>query len=231
MRRLGIVCGVRAEEAALGILLDDDRLSAGVSGASPERAEDIARSLIDDDGCTGLLSFGVSGALSDALKPGDIALARSVVMRDGERIAATRDWVPQLSQDARAYGLTLKHVDMASARDVIADPAAKKSLALETRAHAVDMESGAVARIATDRGVPFAALRAISDGVDHTLPHAALGAVGPGGDIRVAHVLVRLALRPQDLPAMIRLGSGSSKGFASLRRCARHLVPGLLGIV
>lgn len=231
MSRLGIVCGVTAEKAALGQLVDDDRLRCGVAGASPERAEAIAREMVEDFGCTALLSFGVSGALSDALVPGDIVLARAVVMRDGTRVAAERSWVPELSRGARAAGLVLKHVDMTEAADVVADPVAKKALALRTGAHAVDLESGAVAQVARSHGLPFACLRAISDGVDHTLPHAALGAVGPGGDIRVAHVLVRLAVRPFDLPAMIRLGRGSSKGFASLRRCARDLLPGLLGIV
>lgn len=231
MSRLGIVCGVTAEKAALGLLVDDDRLRCGVAGASPERAEVLAREMVEDFGCTALLSFGVSGALSDALRPGDIALARHVVMGDGTRIASERGWVPELSRAARAAGLVLKHVDMTEAGDVVADPAAKRALAARTGAHAVDLESGAVAQVARAHGIPFTALRAISDGVDHTLPHAALGAVGPGGDIRVAHVLVRLAAMPQDLPAMIRLARGSSKGFGSLGRCARHILPGLLGIV
>lgn len=220
-----------AEKAALGALLDDDRVRVGVAGASPERAENLAREMVADFGCTALLSFGVAGALSEALKPGDIVLARRVVMADGRRIETHRGWVPELSRAALEAGLVLKHAEVAEAGEVIADPAAKRALARRTGAQAVDIETGAVAHVADALGVPFGALRAISDGVDHTLPHAALGAVGPGGDIRVAHVLVRLALRPMDLPAMIRLARGSARGFASLGRCARDLLPRLLGIV
>jgi len=231
VKRLGIVCGVKAEEASLGILVDDVSLKTAVSGASPARAEDMARDLVEKYGCTSLLSFGVSGALSDALKPGDVALARAVILRDGTRIAASPVFAPLLSREAAAAGIVLRHVDMADAGEVISDAAAKRALGRRTGAHAVDMESGAVAHVAREMGVPFTALRAISDGVDHALPHAALGAVGPGGDIRVMTTILRLMLRPQDLPAMMRLAAGSSRGFKSLGRCARDLVPGLLGIV
>ncbi|WP_422028206.1 hypothetical protein [Pyruvatibacter mobilis] len=231
MKRLGIVCGVKAEEAALGPLLDDASVMVAVSGASPAKAEDLARDLVEQHGCTALLSFGVSGAITETLKPGDVALAKSIVMHDGERIAADRVFTPYLSEAAIWAGITLRHVDMAEAGDVIADVAAKKELGRRTGAHAVDMESGAVAHVARQTGVPFTALRTISDGVEHALPHAALGAIGPGGDIRVLTTVLRLMVRPQDLPAMMRLAAGSSKGFKSLRGCARHLVPALLGVV
>lgn len=231
MKRLGIVCGVKAEEASLGVLLDDAGLKVGVSGASSARAEDIARELIEEHGCTSLLSFGVSGAITDALRPGDIALARAIIMGDDTRIEASRVFMPLLSDAATCAGLVLRHVDMADASEVVSDEAGKRALGRRTGAHAVDMESGAVAFVAQEKGIPFAALRAISDGVEHSMPHAALGAIGPGGDIRVMTTVLRLALRPQDLPAMIRLAAGSSRGFQSLGRCARDLVPSLLGIV
>jgi len=231
VKRLGIVCGVKAEEAALGLLLDDVAVKAAVSGASPEKAQDLAHDLVATHGCTALLSFGVSGALSAALTPGDMVLARAVILRDGTRIEAARNMTQRLSERAAAAGLTLKHVDMADAAAVIGDAAAKRALGVKTGAHAVDLESGAVADVARQAGVPFAALRTISDAADQTLPHAALGAIGPGGDIRVLTTLARLARRPQDLPAMVRLAAGSARGFKSLRRCARDLLPALVGVV
>lgn len=231
MKRLGIVCGVKAEEAALGELLDDAAVKVLVSGASPAKAEDLARELVDVHDCTSLMSFGVSGAISDSLRPGDIALAKAIVMGDGSRVATSREFMPLINEAASWAGLSLKHCDMAEAGAVIADVAAKRELGRATGAHAVDMESGAVAHVAQLKGVPFTALRAISDGVEHTLPHAALGAIGPGGDIRVMTTVLRLILRPQDLPAMMRLAAGSSKGFKSLGSCARHLLPALVGVV
>ena len=231
MKRLGSVCGVKAEEASLGVLLDDAGLKVGVSGASSAKAQDLARELVEDHDCSALLSFGVSGAITDALKPGDIALARSVIMSDGTRIETSRMFSPLLAEAAAQSGIVLKHGYLADASDIVVDEAAKRALGRKTGAHAVDMESGAVANVAAEKGVPFAALRAISDSVEHTLPHAALGAVGPGGDIRVMTTILRLVLRPQDLPAMMRLAAGSSRGFKSLGRCSRDLVPALLGVV
>jgi len=60
---------------------------------------------------------------------------------------------------------------------------AKAKLYAATRASAADMESHVAARAARSRGLPFAALRVVSDAADRTLPPAACVALNPSGGI------------------------------------------------
>ena len=58
---------------------------------------------------------------------------------------------------------------IADSQTMIATPGARARLAAATGAVAVDMESAAIARVARERGIPFAAVRVITDGPDDVL--------------------------------------------------------------
>src|SRR5215471_5012135 len=88
-----------------------------------------------------------------------------------------------------------------------------------TRADAVDMESHLAARVAGERGLPFATLRVISDRADHSLPQAVLVAMEPDGSIALGRVLKSVATNPAQIPALIRTARESEKAFATLLRC------------
>jgi hypothetical protein len=102
--------------------------------------------------------------------------------------------------------------------------------ALRSRAHgawAVDMESHIAARIATAHGVPFAAIRVISDSSRHSLPPAARVAMTRKGGVAYGSVLLSVLARPSQIPDLIRTGQDSEKAFGALLRCRDGLGPGL----
>ena len=99
-------------------------------------------------------------------------------------------------------------------RVVAADEKAR--LYRETGALAVDMESHVASRIAARRGLPFAALRIISDAADMTLPPAALVGMRPDGGVASGAILRSLARHPGQLPALIRLGRDAGTAFRVL---------------
>jgi hypothetical protein len=87
------------------------------------------------------------------------------------------------------------------------------------------MESHIAARAALAHGVPFAAVRCVSDGATRSLPLAAQA--GFGADPDIGAVLRALARRPWELPALIRTALEAEAGFRALVN-ARHLLgPGL----
>ena len=75
---------------------------------------------------------------------------------------------------------------------IVASVDGKRRLHEPHVAAAVDLESGAVACIAAQHGVPFAVLRAICDPAERTLPPAALAALDAHGAIGMWRV-IRLA--------------------------------------
>jgi adenosylhomocysteine nucleosidase len=111
-----------------------------------------------------VLSAGFSGALDKRFQVGDIILATEIADRDGKRWPTTwpgdltGEWRPPLH---RGRLLTMPHL--------VGTPEEKRSLGQKHEAVAVDMETAAVARLCSQRDVPFGCVRAISDRVDTAL--------------------------------------------------------------
>ncbi len=101
---------------------------------------------------------------------------------------------------------------------ITATAAEKAALYAATGALAVDMESHIAARVAERHGLPFAAIRTISDAANETLPPAALVGMNPDGSMALGRVLASLARHPMQLPALIRTGTSAEAAFRALRR-------------
>lgn len=173
-------------------------------------------------GVEGVISFGICGALSPGLKPGDVVVASAV--RDGTaRFQTDSAWTRSiLARLPHAASGTLAGSDV-----MLTTAEAKAALHGSSGAVAVDMESHIAARFAQRHGLPLAVLRAVSDGADHALPPAAQRGMRADGSMDVGAVLTALAADPRQLPALIRTGLEAEKGFGALLRCHRLLGAGL----
>ncbi len=113
---------------------------------------------------------------------------------------------------------------------MVVDAAAKAALHAATGALAVDMESHVAAAFAAEHGIPFAALRVISDGADRALPKAAQAGMKADGGMDVLAVVKALARDPRQLPALIRTGREAEVAFRRLALLNRHDLLGRLGV-
>ncbi len=169
-------------------------------------------------GARGLISFGICGALDPALAVGDLVIADGVVA-EGESLATDTTWTAALRAALPRSG-----DGMAAGRDVIVGSvSAKAALRQATGAAIVDMESLAAAKAARAAGLPFAAVRAVSDTAASALPRAAQAGFKTDGEPDVRAVLRALAARPWELPALIRTALDAEKAFKSLERAAPAL--------
>ena len=170
------------------------------------------------DRASGVLSFGLCGGLGPDLKPGDLVIGTAVDF-GGRRFVANADGVAQLG---RIFPNAVVG-SIAGSNEIVGSARAKADLREATGAIAADMESHAVAAAALRAGVPFAILRAVSDGPSTNLPLSAQVGFRPDGSTDVVAVLRGLAARPGELSALIRTARDASKGFAALRRAAAVL--------
>lgn len=162
-----------------------------------------------------VLSFGVAGALQPGLEAG--AVLAAAVVRDG---AARRFGDPAWT--ARLVARTgARLADFAGVDAVAADPAGKARLREATGAAVVDMESHLAARAAAEAGLPFAALRVVSDRAEHGLPPAAVAGLGADGGVDAGAVLRALVRDPRQLPALLRTGRDAAAAFRALARARR----------
>ncbi len=206
--RLGIVVGLAAE-ARIARRLGE----VAIGGGTPEGAEAAAEELVAR-GVTDLLSFGLAGGLDPNLQPGDLVVP-VVVLEDGERY-------PTDDALCRGMGGATAGVLLAAAT-IVASADAKRALSVQTQASAVDLESGAVARVARRHRLPFAVLRAICDPAARNLPPAALIALDAGGGIKGLRVLASVASRPWQVGGLLWLALDAAKARRSLVRAANAL--------
>jgi hopanoid-associated phosphorylase len=199
----GVVAVGLASEAAL--------LPAGtrvvVSGGDPARLEALLAALPTD--VTAVLSFGIAGGLAPGVGGGDVLVADA--LHAGGVFLPDEAWTRRIALRTGARAGPL-----AASDTLLPDAAAKQALYARTGALAVDMESGAVARFAARRGLPFAVLRAVADGPRDALPRAAAVGLTPDGRPAILPVLRALLRRPWELPALIRLGRASARAHRAL---------------
>jgi len=134
-----------------------------------------------------LITAGVAGALTPELHVGDTIFPALVIdARDSSRHETA---IP----NARLGNSPLARTVLVSSPE-IAGAEQKQKLAKAYGAHAVDMESAAVAHAAHASGLPFIAIKSISDDLDFELPDMA--PFIRDGQIQSTRFAVYVALRP-----------------------------------
>lgn len=223
----GVVVALPQEAQCLGFakakpgsMLDGPGIRACVSGMGEVRAERAARQLIDD-GARALISFGTAGALDPALHPGALLLPRSVIFRNTE-YPTHEAWHARVVNHLNGpEGLVLDA--MLHAEEPLTSVRQKHAARRLTQTAAVDMESGAVARVAESAGVPFLVLRVVADPAWRALPGAALVAMTPDGHLRPFSLMMAVARKPSELIALRRLALDFERARSALRSLAQDL--------
>jgi hopanoid-associated phosphorylase len=208
-------------------LVQEARIAAGpgmvviCSSSDPTQLRSLL-TVFDPSTIRGVISFGVAGGLDPSLKPGDVVLATEVVAGDGR-------WLAGLSLNEEVIAnLALKRRvvrgGLAGAEEVIVAQARKAALWLQTGAAAVDMESHIAAAYAADAGLPFAALRVISDSAHRSLPALAKSAIRPDGKVDLRKILSGVVRDPSALSALVSTGIDFNRALRSLRGCRGFLL-------
>jgi adenosylhomocysteine nucleosidase len=181
-----------------------------IGGGTAAGAETAVAAAVGD-GASGLVSFGLAGGLSPALRPGAVLIPAAVLTR-GERFACDPALAARFGAGDAAAILGVDTVVMTAAE--------KRRLWQQTGALAADLESGAVARAAHAHGLAFAVLRVVCDPADRDLPPAALAALDRAGLIGVGRVIASLLRQPSQVPALLALARDAARAHQALRRSA-----------
>ena len=233
--RVGIVAAIRVEARCITrqrlpfnqIVMLGPNTAIWLCGMGADAAWEAARGL-KTGGATALMSFGFAGALHPGLRPGTLVLPESIHF--GDSLPVDLSWRARLLAQL-PHHLNVSGGILAASSHVVSSATAKRDLATETGACAVDMESGAVAEAAAQEGLPFLAVRAISDPVDFSPPKVLLNAVRPDGSVRPGRLLQLLLCRSLTLRPLIRLATGSRAACRTLSAVVRYAAPemGVMG--
>jgi len=229
--QLGIVAALPAEAKCLAgwpdqyqqmpdtsVLLPSEQTKKpllSVSGIGPEAAHAAAASLVRN-GATALLSWGCAGALSKELEPGDLLLPQTILTEDGQTLHAHKIWRKRLT-DQLSDTLEWHEGMLVESNKMVSGTEEKKAIAHGSGAIAVDMESAAIGRVASQAGIPFMAIRAVADSANEELPSCIAKAMTNRGRLQMKKLLPTLIPQPLLWPKLIRLGRHFHAATRTLR--------------
>jgi len=179
---------------------EEEEWIAACAGAGQAAATRAFAALEDGGPIDLVFSVGWAGALRAELAAGSAHNVAGVIdVRTGERIRC----------DAGAGDLWL------ATSDRVADEKEKRRMAATYNAALVDMEAAAVARLAAMRGIPFYAIKGISDSVNARLPDLNRF-LSPSGQLQMGRLILYVLPRPWHWPALIEMGENSKKAARSI---------------
>ena len=188
------------------------------TGEGPERAARGMEHALVGDVRGPILILGVAGALSSALRVGDLVVAREVVA-DGESMPAPADALASALRWPGSREGIVTSVDR-----IVGDDRAREELAASLPSGApacVDMESATFVRTARARGFDCLVVRAVSDAVGDVLPSFLESSRRADGSIDRWQVALAAMRQPRTIPTLVALSRRLSHCAGELGRFAR----------
>jgi hypothetical protein len=166
--------------------------------------------------CTGIISFGLCGGLSERALIGQ-AFIYDTVVTPAQSLTCDVAWRKRLFAASKYYECHCWSSGNFNTANTIAERA---QLFAQTGCEVIDDETYAVAQFAQIRNIPFIGLRVVSDGAEDNLPPAVINALNPNGTDDIPAVIASVISDPEQLPALIRTAQEFEKSIAELRTAA-----------
>ncbi len=173
-------------------------------------------------GVDALISWGLAGSIDMTLKPGDLLLARNVIGND-KSWPTHPDWVNKLQMQCQHSSFSTLSADIASVSGICASISDKKNLSLKSGAIAVDMESAAIAELATTNNIDFLVVRAIADDAGTSIPKAVLNHTDLLGKPNPIPFFLSCLKNPSQIKDLIKL----AKCYKQALKTLKHIAPDL----
>jgi len=205
-------------------------------GIGRENAIKAASSLLESASVDLLISAGVAGGIRHGLNVGDLVVAENVGYSkqsdfDCEKLQLESDFVckKEIVQLARQCSKDLEpklHFgNLLTVDKVISQASTKRKIGEHDSFLAVEMESAAVAEVACEKGVAFAAIRSISDDIEDDLHLDYDNIISDEGKVKVTSIALGVLKNPQSLALLSRLNKQTKTAAKSLAYFMSKLIP------
>jgi hopanoid-associated phosphorylase len=234
LSRVGVIAALPAEAACLtgcSITPDEpyrinDNLVVLVSGTGSARARTSAAKLLEFN-VQALVSWGVAGALDIALHAGDVILPE-MITHASQIYVPNPDWRQRLHSRIQKNNFNVSSGTIAEVSNILISPGEKVKFHNTTGAVAADMESAAIAAVATSANIDYLAIRAISDDVTTRIPNAVLRYSNCYGRPVQPGFILEILRHPVQIKLLIRLARGFRAAINTLRLINNNIPDDLL---
>ncbi len=170
-----------------------------------------------------IISFGMAGAISPLLKPGDLLLPEKVLM-NGDTFDIHSPLREHLQEQALRDGMRVSTSPLLSVNRVLTSSPEKETLSRQTGGSAVDMETAIIIKQARGKKIPAFAVRIIIDPLELKIPELALKHTNEFGELRTPSLLMALLRAPDQIPALIQIARAHSRATKTMRRIGREIM-------
>ncbi|MBQ7567635.1 hypothetical protein IJT17_02400 [bacterium] len=201
-----------------------------------------------------VISTGFCGALQSGVRVGDIIVSRRIyrekdvlqAIKRGEDLQNIPSWKPSHETLELAQRVCIEYKNMqvqqgrfesgmsrcwdettVTSDHVIASSNDKLALGQKSGAISVDMESAMVGEIMSVGGIPWLAVRVVSDSADSDIPLDMNGFTDARGDVQYGSIVKEAIHNFRIIPSLVRLGLDSHKASSSLRVFMQYLFDAL----
>lgn len=202
------------------------------TGIGHERALAAANAVLAELTPEVALSVGLAGGLAEGLSVGEVVICTHVDHEshrhsDAEQsIYADEGMLETAIQVAEASEVPARTGTSITVDEAAWGPAEKAAHHSWKGHDIVEMESFWIAGAASKRGIPFLAVRAISDSSEETLPNT--GSVRPDGTLDMDRFLAYLEEHPDAAERLSSVAQGSKVALANLSAFLDAFLPALV---
>lgn len=206
------------------------------TGIGRENAIKATSCLLESTKVDLLISAGVAGGIREGLNVGDLIVAEGVCYtkqndfnEDELHLESEYECCKEIIQLARQCGSKLESKlhfgDLLTVDKVISQAKTKRSIGKQNSFLAVEMESAAIAKVAFERDVKFAAIRSISDDIEDDLQLDYDNIISDEGKVKVSSIALGVLKNPQSLALLSRLNKQTKSAAKSLAYFMSTLIP------
>ena len=187
-----------------------------ISGQGNARAARAAQFLLKSSPLF-MINMGVAGALADGLASGDLVIPDHLT-NQSDRISLHGRVKEVLDGLISSAGMHFKKGLLLTSSDTVESPQAKAALHDATGAAAVDMEAFYAARECRNSGVPFYAVKAVTDTRTQTIPRAITSCLSETGHISFTRFALTLLSNPWLIPRLVEMQRSFKAAIFSLEQ-------------
>jgi adenosylhomocysteine nucleosidase len=202
------------------------------TGIGRERAQQAAAGVLSELAPLVVLTVGVAGGLSPGIAVGDVVVCTHVDHESHRQSGIERAiYSDQRLLDAALEVARERNTPVLTGSSITVDEAAwgpaEKATHHAWKAHdIVEMESFWIAEAAVKRGIPFLAVRSVSDSSADAIPN--LGVVRPDGTLDAEKFVAHLREHPETGEQLSKLAQNTKAALTSLAAFLEVLAPSLL---
>src|ERR1043165_1251980 len=223
--RIVVVCALREELAAIkrGLGKDSSHFEVLQAGIGAQRAANVATQLSERTTAPRVvISTGFCGGLSEGLQVGEVVVGSKIVRAGPPELNSGQELAQKIYDALSRAGLRVCQGRMLCSETAVATSTKKRSLGKEFSAHAVDMESYALAEnLPRETRVIF--VRAVSDTVDDELPPGVCEFLDENGRPRLKKITGFIFRKPGNVKTLIGLGKRASIAAKALGAAWKEL--------